>query len=68
MWSVEVRICKDDFSEAMDHMRLWLDHNKTGLKSFRYVREEGDTVVVVLTFADDVEADAFAKVFNGNLR
>jgi len=25
-------------------------------------------VVVVLTFADDVEADAFAKVFSGNLR
>jgi len=68
MWSAEVRISRDKLSGAMDHMRLWLDHNQTSLRRFRYVREEDDTVVVVLTFAGDVEANAFANVFNGNLR
>ena len=68
MRTVELRISDDELSPAMDRMRIWLDDNKVSASSFRFDRENDVKVVVVLSFASDAEADAFANAFGGKLQ
>jgi hypothetical protein len=65
MRSVELRVSADELSHVMDRMRIWLDNNSVIAKSFRYDRDADGTVVNILTFDDDADADAFANAFNG---
>jgi hypothetical protein len=68
MRSVELHVAADELSNLMDNLRIWLDDNRISATSFRYDREPDGTVVVVLTFADEAEANACANAFDGMLR
>ena len=68
MRTVELHVSADELSNLMDKMRIWLDDNGISPQSFKYDREAGGTVVVVLTFADEAQANTFANAFRGTLR
>lgn len=68
MRSVEILISSDKLSSAMGLMRIWMDTNKIDAHSFRYYSNADGMAVVVLTFEDVTDANAFANAFNGKLR
>ena len=59
--TVEIRVI--DLATSMNRMRAWLDKHRFEPDVFRYTFT-GDGPVIKVEFKYEVEADAFAEVFN----
>jgi len=67
MRTVIIRVSGEDFSTAIATMRDWLEKNRCEPTGYRYDQDE-HTIVVLVDFAVDVQAEAFAKRFGGQIR
>ena len=65
--SVELHVPSDELPLAMERMRTWLDNREVSARGFGCNRKADDMVAVVLTFGDEVEANAFANAFWGRV-
>ena len=62
MREVEVRL-EMKLSDAMNELRVWLDHNNYVPVSFDISKEREQRVLVRVVFAEDDIADAFQREF-----
>ena len=64
MRTITIRVRAVDFAEWMTAMRVWLDQHQFEPSKFKYA-EDGDELVIDVSFEADVEAAAFSARFNG---
>ena len=66
MRTVIIRVPNEDFSTAIAAMRDWLEKHRYEPVVYRY-HQNDDTIVVSVDFGVDVQAEAFAKRFGGQI-
>lgn len=64
MHTITVRVRAVDFADQMIAMRIWLDEHRLEPSRFRY-SEDGDDILIDVSFEGTVEAVRFSTRFNG---
>jgi hypothetical protein len=64
MHTVDITLRATDLSSAMIAMREWLDDQGCEPSKFTF-DQDGDTVVISVSFTTDPHGEAFAARFNG---
>jgi hypothetical protein len=64
MRTITIRVRAVDFPERMTAMRIWLDEHQFEPSRFKY-SEDGNDLLIDVSFNVDVEAAAFSARFNG---
>ena len=63
MPTVETRIARASFAEALGAMRDWLDNNATGSIKFETASAEDGTILIRVEFTNPDQAQSFAAEF-----
>jgi len=66
MRTVIIRVSGEDFATLIATMRDWLEQYRYEPVVYRY-HQDDDTIVVSVDFGVDVQAEAFAKRFGGQI-
>ena len=64
MRNITIRVRAVDFAEQMAAMRVWLDEQRLEPSRFKY-SEDGNDILIDVSFKAAVEAAAFSGRFNG---
>jgi hypothetical protein len=64
MRTITIRVRAVDFAERMTAMRIWLDQHQFEPSTFKY-SEDGNDLLIDVSFREAVEAAAFSARFNG---
>jgi hypothetical protein len=64
MRTITIRVRAVDFAERIAAMRIWLDEHRFEPSRFKY-SEDGNDVLIDVSFKVAVEAAAFSARFNG---
>jgi hypothetical protein len=64
MHTITTRVSAVDFAEQITVMRTWLDKHRFEPSRFKY-SEDGDDLLIEVSFHDAVEAATFSAQFNG---
>jgi hypothetical protein len=64
MRNITIRVRAVDFAEQMAAMRIWLDEQRFEPSRFTY-SEDGNDILIDVSFKAAVEAAAFSARFNG---
>jgi hypothetical protein len=64
MHTITVRVRAVDFADQMTAMRIWLNEHQLEPSRFRY-SEDGDDILIDVSFEGTVEAVRFSTRFNG---
>jgi hypothetical protein len=64
MRNITIRLRAVDFAEQMAAMRIWLDEQRFEPSRFKY-SEDGNDILIDVSFKAAFEAAAFAGRFNG---
>ena len=64
MHTITIRVPGGDFAERITAMRIWLDEHRFEPSRFKY-SEEGNDILIDVSFKVADEAAAFSARFNG---
>jgi hypothetical protein len=64
MYTITLRVRGVDFAERITAMRVWLDEHRFEPSRFKY-SEDGNDLLIDVSFNVAVEAAAFSARFNG---